>query len=399
MATNTDSASILLVSKNPSVIESTRANLAEEGRLDLINKSVNSDNIFPLIAEMKPDVILLDFEFQHNPFYLVDKIASKYPASAIVAILSESEMINVDRVVLSGARAFIQYPYRSNNLVVTIRRVLELLKRNQSNPAKTAEQSTSTEENEAKLVKTYTVFSPKGGAGTTTIATNLAISLHETLKEDVLLVDGKHLFGHVALYLNLRTGNSITDLIAHAGNLDERLIKQVVVKHTSGIHVLPSPNNIGDAQGIRPDNLFPVIQNVQQVFPNIIIDAGNSLNENAVTYMDSSDRILMPLNPDLASMRDARLFMDISSTLSYPKDKILLLLNLTGRKGNVKSQEIENILKMEIFGDIPSDENLALSCVNEGVPFVLKKPRHRISKSFSNIAKNLVKNIRTAESG
>ena len=390
MATPTESATILLVSKNPSVIEATRTTLAKEEILNLIEKEVTSENLFPVIIETQPDVILLDFEFQ--PFDLVDKIAYEYPMCAVIALLPESEMVNSDRVVFSGARAFIQYPYRSNNLVVTTKRVMELLERNQSYASQTPVLDTY-----AKPKNTFTVFSPKGGVGSTTIATNLAISLHKTLKEDVLLIDGKHLFGHIALFLNLRTGNSITDLIARAGMLDQRLIKQVVVRHISGIYVLPSPNSITEAQGIRPENLFKVIQSLQQVFPNIIIDGGNNLNDNTVTYMDSSDKILLVLNPDLASMRDVRQFMEISATLSYPKDKILLILNLSGRKADVKREEIENILKMKIFGKIPTDENLALSSLNEGVPILLKKSCHPISKAFSDITKELVKIIQTSK--
>ena len=60
------------------------------------------------------------------------------------------------------------------------------------------------------------------------------------------------------------------------------------------------------------------MQALQQVFPHIIIDGGNNLNENTVTYMDSSDKILLVLNPDLASLRDVHQFMDITKTLSYP---------------------------------------------------------------------------------
>ena len=392
MDTITQSTTILVVSKNPSVIESTRTILAKEKILKLIEKEVTSKNLFPVIAETQPDVILLDFEFQKHPFDLVDKIASEYSMCAVVAILPESEKVDSDRVLLSGARDFIQYPYQSDNLVVTIKRVIELLERSPAHSSQTPVLDTV-----VKPKNTFTVFSPKGGSGTTTIATNLAISLHKTLKEDVLLIDGKHLFGHIALYCNLRTGNSITDLIAHAGNLDERLIKQVVARHTSGIHVLPSPNSIVEAQGIKPEVLFKVIQSLQMVFPNIIIDGGNNLNENTVTYMDSSDKILLVLNPDIASMRDVRLFMEISATLSYPKDKMLLILNLSGRKADVKIQEIENILKMKIFGKIPADDNLALSSLNEGVPILLKKPRHPISKAFNDIAKELVKIIQTSK--
>jgi len=92
-----------------------------------------------------------------------------------------------------------------------------------------------------------------------------------------------------------------------------------------------------------------------------------------------------------------RRFIEISATLSYPKDKTLLILNLTGRKGDVKREEIEKILKMKIFGKIPSDGNLALSSLNEGVPILLKKPHHPISRAFNDIAKELVKIIRAVE--
>jgi len=392
MAKKIGSEMVLLVSNNSCIIEATRTTFANEEMLNLIDRVVTSKDLFQVIAETQPDVILVDFEFDPHPYELIDKIASENPLCPVVAILSESGMGNSDRVVLSGARAFIQYPYRADNLVTTIKRVMELMQRNQAFSSEISDLDTS-----VKPRNTFTVFSPKGGVGTTTIATNLAISLHKTLKEDVLLIDGKHLFGHIALYLNLRTGNSITDLIAHAGMLDQTLMKQVVVKHLSGIYVLPSPYSISEAQGIRPDNLFTVIQSLQQVFRYIIIDGGSNLNDNTVTYMDSSDKILLVLNSDLASMRDVRQFMEISATLSYPKDKILLILNLTGRKEDVKTEEIENILKVKIFGKIPTDESLALSSLNEGVPILLKKPHHPISRAFSDIAKELLKIIKTAE--
>ena len=397
MAKTIQSATILLVSKDPSVIETTQTTLAKEDFLHLMDQEVTSNNLYQVIKETHPDIILLDLGFQPHPFSLLDEITSSYPTSAVVAVLSKEGMANVERVVLSGARAFIQYPFQPGKLVITLKRVMELLGRNQVPAPSVLSQPTEMEEldNLDGSAKTFTVFSPKGGVGTTTLATNLAIALHKNTKEDVLLIDGKHLFGHVALFLNLLTGNSITDLIVHAGMLDQQLINQVVIQHASGIHVLPSPNSITAAQGIRPENLFKVVQSLQQIFPYIVIDGGNTLNENAVTYMDLSDRILLVLNPDLASLRDVRQFMEISVTLSYPQAKSLLILNLNGRKADVKKDEIEDILKMKVFGMLPADENLALSCLNEGVPIVLKKSRHPLSKAFDDIAKALLKNLQS----
>ncbi|MBG0785861.1 MAG: AAA family ATPase [Anaerolineaceae bacterium] len=395
MPNNAESVRILLASTNPSIAAATREDLAEEKYLNLVDREVTPADLFSTISKVQPDVVLLDFEFRSQPFDLVDEIASKFPLCAVVAILNEAEMVNLDRVVLSGARAFVKYPYQPRKLVITIKRVMELLERNKLTP----EEPSDTGEVYLNSKNTFTVFSPKGGAGTTTVATNLAITLHNTTKADVLLIDGKLAFGHVSLFLNLLTGNSVIDLIAHAGMLDQQLIKQVVVQHTSGIYVLPSPNSITEAQGIKPENLFTVIQGLQQMYPYVIIDGGNTLNENSVTYMDSSDKILLVFNPELASMRDVRQFMEVTTTLSYEKEKVLFLLNLTGRKADVRPEEIEKILNIKIFGSIPADEEFAISSLNEGVPMVVKKARHQISRAYSKITKALLENIQAFKAG
>ena len=109
--------------------------------------------------------------------------------------------------------------------------------------------------------------------------------------------------------------------------------------------------------------------------------------------MDASDRILLVLNPEMASLRDIKQFVDVSASLSYPKEKLLLLLNLIGRKADMQTRDIEEILHWKIFGQIPADENLALGAVNEGIPIIQKKPRHAISKAFVQLSKDLSRSL------
>ena len=395
MTKTNGSAKILLVSNNPSIVESTREVVGNAEFLNLIEDKVSSRILSKALVNTQPDVVLLDFDNLQQPFFLVYKLASEYPMFPSIAILPESKIENADRVVQAGANAYISFPYASPDELMSLMTDYVHLSGPKAIEQTPTMPSFTPSDHPAN---TFTVFSPKGGAGCTTIATNLAIGLHKTLKEDVLLIDGKHLFGHVALYLNLLTGNSITDLITHAGMLDQQLINQVVVRHKSGIHVLPSPNSVEGAESIEPADLFSVLQGIQDVFPNIVIDAGNHLDENTVTYMDASNKILLVLNPDLASMRDAKQFIEISSNLSYPKDKIMFVLNLMGRKEDIKREEIESILKMQIFGRIPADEDTALSSVNDGVPIIIKKPRHAISKAIFELVNELDFFIQTGKS-
>ena len=392
MTTTSDSKKILVVTKNKSLKTIIDDCIYNQKDFEPLNSNLMEDDILQSIAELSPDLTLLDYEYQKNMFELVDKIATEYPECGVIVILPEGEMINSERVILSGARAFILNPFKKENLILTIKRVIELMTRGHAGGAGMVASNPL-----ERPKNTFTVFSPKGGAGTTTVAVNLAISLQKELQEDVLLIDGKHLFGHVALCLNLRTANSITDLLSHIGVLDQRMVKQVVVKHISGISVLPSPTSISEGQGIRPEDVYKMMEILQTVYPNIIIDAGSHLTENTVTYLDLSDKILLVLNPDLASLRDVRQFEEVTRSLSYPDEKTLLILNLTGRKADVKREEIEKILKMKIFGKIPADENVALGCLNEGIPLVMKYPRHQISAAFAAISKSLAKVIQSAK--
>jgi len=69
------------------------------------------------------------------------------------------------------------------------------------------------------------VFSPKGGAGRTTIATNLALALQSQTGGRVCLVDANLQFGDVGVLLNLNPKNrSVLDAV-EGGEPDGDIIK------------------------------------------------------------------------------------------------------------------------------------------------------------------------------
>lgn len=384
MSNKDGKSNILAVSKNPLILESVTAAFKGEPDFAIMDNSIMANGVEEAIAKLQADIVLIDYEYKTETTYdLIDKIATDFPTTAVVAILPEEKVQFSDKVILSGARAFILYPFTTKNLLSTTRRVVELLKRNY--PTLTPQEMGANRP--AKPKNTYTVFSPKGGSGCSMVAVNLSIALRQLMKDPLLLMDGKHLFGHISLMLNLRTANSITDLISHAGLLDQHLINQVVVDHVSGIKVLPSPMNVIEGQGIRPEDLYKVISALQECFPVILIDSGNFLSENVVTYMDASDKILLVMNPNLASIRDVKQFLDLSRTLSYAPEKMMLVLNNTGHKADLRKEEIEAILKHRVVCTLPSDENLVVGCMNEGIPIMLKSPRSPLSKGIQELAK------------
>ena len=319
---------------------------------------------------------------------LIDEIASGYLGGAVVTILPDTLAQTSDRVILAGSRAILLSPFTTENLIVTLNRVYQLTSRTTGTLP-----SGKTTSQQARKSRSLVVFSPKGGVGCTSIAINLAISFRQQLEEEVLLIDGKRNLGHIGLMLNLRTGNSILDLLPHVNKLDEAIIRQVAVPHVSGVSIITSPASIERSQETKPEDIYKIFNNFKAIYPNIIVDGGNYLDENLVTYMDMADCILLVINPSLAAIRDARQFINFCRTLSYSEKKILLVINQAGHKADVKIQDIEKVLHTKVLGVIPADEDLMLSCLNEGVPVVSKKPNHPISKSIKALVKNLLTNM------
>jgi pilus assembly protein CpaE len=391
MSNTQDPLRVLSITSNEHLGRLIRTTLETEVNYFLIGPQEFNNDLMEDIEEKQPTCILLDYlSPADNLINLVDNISLQFPEVMVVVILPEDKASEVNNVILAGARAFMVQPFTQKELLDTMARVRELYQRSQQGKtgAASAEIPMATR-------GTFVVFSPKGGVGCSTVAINLAIALKDELRQEVLLMDGKLLFGDLDLMLNLKTQNSISDLVPHLGSLDETLIRDVTSEHISGLKVLPAPSNLAAAQGVHPEELHLILTSVQNVYPNIVIDSGNSLSENTVTFMDACHKIILVINPDIASLRDASRFIDICrTTLSIPKEKILLVINQHDQRDGLSREDIERSLHMKVFANLPNDPRLSMQSINRGVPLLMQTQNNiPLRKAFLGMAKALAATI------
>ncbi|NIW44221.1 MAG: hypothetical protein GWN30_05460, partial [Gammaproteobacteria bacterium] len=224
---NSEILRVLPITSNDLVLESINSALGAEPKYFLLDPSSLEDNIMDGIYSLQPDYVLLDYNYEGtDPIALIDSVTMQFPEVVVVVLLPQSKIEDSNNVILAGARAFMLQPFSQAQLLTTMQRVKELVAR-----TVVVQQEPKSSEPLVRSRGTFVVFSPRGGAGCSSVAINLALSLYEQLNEEVLLMDGKLLFGHVDVLLNLRTQNSLSDLVAHAGSLDESLIRDVVTEH------------------------------------------------------------------------------------------------------------------------------------------------------------------------
>ncbi len=386
MTVSTKPVRVIAIGDPGATTQQITAALSGQDEFQLVDVLSTPDKLSREIRAAAPNIVLVDSEFGGQPTLdILDEVSSQFPEAAIIAILPSEDPVKAQQVMLAGARAFLIQPFTQINLLSTLRRVRDLETRRTLMQAGKVSDQVEVQ----RPLRTIAVYSPRGGSGVSTLATNLALAFKEETDRRVLLLEGKLFFGHLQVLLNLRSQNTVADLIPHSHNLDEGLVMDVVAKHASGLHVLLAPSDFQISQGIRPDDLFSILSGVQRFYDLIVIDAGSALTENTVTLLDSADRVLMLTNPELASLHDASRFIQISHNLAYPPEKLLLVLNRAGLVGGIKQRDIETALHVQLFAQIPDDEANALRSLNRGIPLVNRYPRSPASRAIKTLVKSL----------
>jgi len=378
---------LALVETGPVEIQITAA-LSNQPDFELVDILSTLDKVAQEIRAARPDLILVDHQIGGQPTLdTLDELALQFPSAALVAMLPLADPVYAQQVMLAGARAFIIQPFTQVNLLSTLRRVRELEARRRQ---PTAAAAAGGVEDSNRPLHILAVYSPRGGVGCSTVAINLAVALKEETDQRVLLLEGKLLFGHLGLMLNIRTPSSIADLVPHMHALEDTMVREVVAEHVSGVHVLLCPTGLEVAQGIRPEVLYNIVTGLRTMYDFIVVDTGSFLNDNAVTLLDAADRVLLVTVPDLASLHDTTRFVRLSRSLAYPEGKVNIILNQAGTVGGVKTNDIETALRHEVFASIPDDGPNSLRSINRGIPLLLKYPRSPASRAFQQLAKTLV---------
>ena len=383
---NLDNISRLVIVCEPGPIQQQIVTaLSSQQEFMVVEILITIDKLARDVRNAAPDIILVGSQIGEQPeMDIINELALQFPDVAIIAVLPNEDPSLAQQVMLAGARAFIVQPFTQLNLLSTLRRVRELEAR------RIQLRSVASHEEKVHPIRLITVYGPRGGTGTSTVAVNLALSLYENTGKRVLLFDGKLFFGHIGVMLNIRAHNSVADFIPHISHIDETLIRDVIVSHATGLQVLLSPSNVQVAQGIRPDDLYNILMGLERIYDYIVIDAGSSLNENSVTLMDAADRVILVTMPDLVSLHDASAFIQISKSLGFSNDKLLIVLNRSTIVGGIKNRDIETVLHYRIYSQIPDDESNAIRCLNRGIPMVMQYPRSPVSRSLKQLATTVI---------
>lgn len=387
-----DKIRVIIVDDIAETRENIRKLLQFESDVEVVGVARTGREAIDLSKEVKPDVILMDINMPDmDGITATEQIRRVLPWAKIVILSVQSDSNYMRRAMLAGANDFLTKPPTIDELNSAIRRAGAMAHEERAKVGGgLVSQSTipGSVAVGASLLSTLghiiTVYSPKGGVGCTTIATNLAVSLHSE-ETSVALVDANLQFGDVAVFLNEQSKFSVADLTPRVDELEPDVVDSVMTKHAqSGIKILPAPNKPEYAEGVTGEQFGKVLLYLRQMFSYVIVDAASALDEITLGAIDSSDLIVLLASQDIPSIKNARLFMDIADAFGIDRRRILFAMNKFDKRIGIPPEKVGENLKQEVAAVIPLEERVIVS-VNRGIPYMLVDKTRPISRAIMTL--------------
>ena len=230
-----------------------------------------------------------------------------------------------------------------------------------------------------------TVFSAKGGAGKTTLSTNLAAALADGGKRNVCLVDLDLAFGDVAIALQLFPAHTLSDAVPMADSLDETAVMQLLTPHSPGLTTLVAPVEPGAAEAIPAPLVGRVLRVLKNVFEFVVVDTPPAFTDHVLAAFDESDYMALLTTLDIPALKNLKLTLETLDLLNYPRERWRVVLNRADSKVGLQVSEVEKTLRVPISVQIPSSRSVPAS-INRGVPIMLDEPNHPVSQAIKHFA-------------
>ena len=274
------------------------------------------------VSRYKPDLVVLDVMMPGmDGFEVCQQIKNTPETSQIpVIFLTASEAKEYKtRAFAVGADDYLTKPFLADELLAHISAVLKRTER-----IKTGLLT-------HKSGRVVSLFSPKGGVGTTTLAIQLseAIIMHEN--RPVVLIDLDLPLGSVAQMLNLHTERHIQDLLqTPTEQLNAAYIQQFAQIHRADFLVIPASGSLvqtGSKEMIRKLQLL--LDKLTESGYQVLLDLGSQLNEITRTAMRRSDIVFVVTSGQPVANKLCEAFLRDAPALALESRRLMPVVNET----------------------------------------------------------------------
>jgi len=280
----------------------------------------------------------------------LDRLAEVTDANTRVVVIGHvNDVMLYRRLIRSGVSEYLVMPTSVGALVMTI---AEMFVADGATP----------------IGRTVGFIAAKGGAGSSTIAHNVAWAFAQAVKQDALILDLDLAFGTAGLNFNQDPPNGIADAVFAQEKVDDVMIDRLMSKAANHINLLTAPASLERTYDFEERDFEHIIEVCQRNVPAVILDMPHNWNRWIRYTLSTLDEIVIVAEPDLANLRNAKNLVDTIKAMRPTESDPLLVVNRAGmaKRPEISPREFASSIDCQLIGQLPFDPALFGTAANNG---------------------------------
>jgi pilus assembly protein CpaE len=221
--------------------------------------------------------------------------------------------------------------------------------------------------------KLLAFFSAKGGSGSSTVATNLAIHLQQLTQKRTLLADLDLELGEIALFMGMQPRFNFVDLVQNFHRLDAELLASYIERHDSGVHLLSAPFHPDTVETVGGDQIRQILKFLKQNYDYILVDTPRSFSPAAMAAFEQADTIYIVTTVDLPSLRNIKRSLPLLERITggQLKERVKLVVNRYHPDNVISLDEVHRTLGLDVHFKLANDYETVINSINAGEPLMV----------------------------
>jgi pilus assembly protein CpaE len=351
-----------------------------EKKLEKIIASTDDYQIQKSGDNEKPDILIFELgqDFEKD-FRVIESLLEAGSVGEVFLMSENPDQSILIKAIKIGAKEFLTIPFNEQEL-------REALERFRSVRDKSKLQGPS------QSGRIIDVIGSKGGVGATTIAVNLAVGMIDNKSvQSVALVDLNTLYGEIPVFLSFEPNHHWGEITKDVSRLDETFLMNILIRHPSGVHILPSPSHLNGDRPTTPEIIEHLLRLMQDMFDFVVVDSGQSLTETSLKILEMSDDVLLISSLSLPGLSNTNKILTSFNNHRYlPKDRVKIVINRYLKKSQISLKDAEDAIKKEIFWTVPNDYKTTMAAINQGKALSQFASKAPVTRNIKELAALLI---------
>jgi pilus assembly protein CpaE len=243
----------------------------------------------------------------------------------------------------------------------------------------------------APVGRAIAFMAAKGGAGSSTIAQNCALEISRYSDLETAIVDFDLAYGSAGLNFDIDTAAGLLEAIDQPARIDPVLLDRLFIKIDGKLSLLSGPGGVSRDASIATDAVEAIMLALRAGVPRIVLDLPLVWSSWVKSALLNADRVVIIAEPELASLRNAKLILDMLKT-ARPNDlSPLLVLNQVGlaKRPEISPADFAKAAGVELSAVIPHDAQAFGAALNNGKMLLDMVPKSKAAEPLRQLARQL----------